>query len=193
MKKSILMVVFAMGISLASKDLFAQTQQKDTTKSTTPATTTPATPQTATGDIVTVLTSSPDYATLGLAVKSANLEPTLKAAGPYTVFAPNNAAFSKLPQGKLDSLMKNPAKMSTVLKEHIVTGTYTKADIIKVLTDGKGKATLKTIDGQTLTLSVFEQKNLQVTDAQGNSALVASFDLPATNGTIHMLNGVLTK
>lgn len=190
MKKSILIVAFAMGISLILNNLSAQAQQKDTTKSTT---TTPAAPQAPTGDIVSVLTASADYATFALAIRSANMESTLKGAGPYTVFAPDNTAFSKLPQGKLDSLMKDPAKLSAILKEHVVAGTFTKADIIKALTMGKGKATLKTIDGQTLTLSVFEQKNLQVTDALGNSALVTSFDLPATNGTIHGLNTVLTK
>jgi uncharacterized surface protein with fasciclin (FAS1) repeats len=190
MKKSILIVAFAMGISLILNNLSAQAQQKDTTKSTT---TTPAAPQAPTGDIVSVLTASADYATFALTIRSANLEATLKGAGPYTVFAPDNTAFSKLPQGKLDSLMKDPAKLSAILKEHVVAGTFTKADIIKALTMGKGKATLKTIDGQTLTLSVFEQKNLQVTDALGNSALVTSFDLPATNGTIHGLNTVLTK
>jgi uncharacterized surface protein with fasciclin (FAS1) repeats len=190
MKKSMLIVASVVGISLISGNLFAQAQQKDTTKSTTTTTTAPAAP---TGDVVSVLSSSGDYATFGLAIRSANLETTLKGPGPYTVFAPNNAGFTKLPQGKLDSLMKDPTKLSAILKEHVVAGTYTKADIIKALTAGKGKATLKTIDGQTLTLSVFEQKNLQVTDAQGNSALVTSFDLPATNGTIHGLNGVLAK
>ncbi|MGZ3810786.1 MAG: fasciclin domain-containing protein [Mucilaginibacter sp.] len=192
MKKSILMGMCVMGMSLISNSLFAQAP-KDTTKSTTTTTTTTTAPQTATGDIVSVLTSSPDYATFELGVKSANLETTLKGAGPFTVFAPNNTGFSKLPQGKLDSLMKDPTKLATVLKGHVVAGKYSKADIIKALSAGKGKTTLKTIDGQILTLSVFEQKNLQITDAQGNSALVTSFDLPATNGTIHGLNGVLTK
>ncbi|MDB5026300.1 MAG: fasciclin protein [Mucilaginibacter sp.] len=177
-------------MGLILNNLFAQAQQRDTTKSTT---TTPASPQTPTGDLVSVLTASADYATFGLAIRSANMDATLKGAGPYTVFAPDNAAFSKLPQGRLDSLMKDPAKLSAILKEHVVAGTFTKADIIKALTMGKGKTTLKTIDGQSLTLSVFEQKNLQLTDAMGNSALVTSFDLPATNGTIHGLNAVLTK
>lgn len=192
MKKSILMFAFAVGLGLISNNLTAQAQTKDTAKSTATAPP-PAASQPATGDIATVLTSNTDYSTLALTAKSAGVESTLKGPGPYTLFAPNNEAFSKLSKGKLDSLMKDPTKLSSTLKGHVVAGKYTKDDIIKALTAGKGKATLKTIDGQSLTLSVFEQKNLQVTDGQGNSALVTNFDLMATNGVVHGLNGLLLK
>ncbi len=99
-----------------------------------------------------------DYSTAAAALKTAGLDATLKTGGPYTIFAPNNAAFNKLPAGKLDSLTKDPAKLSAFLKGHVVTGRYSKADIIKALTDGKGAATLTTIDGQSLSLSVSPNK-----------------------------------
>jgi uncharacterized surface protein with fasciclin (FAS1) repeats len=178
MKKPVLIVAALLAISLLSNTLFAQT-----------ATTTTATPP-ASGDVVAALTSSDNYIALSIAVRAAGLSETLEGAGPFTIFAPTNEAFAKLPSTKLDSLIKDNAKLASVLKFHVVSGKYTKADILKALSVGKGKTTLKTIDGQTLTLSVANGK-LQVADDHGNSALVAAFDLPATNGIIHGLNGVL--
>jgi len=115
----------------------------------------------------------------------------LKAGGPYTIFAPNNAAFNKLPAGKLDSLTKDPVKLSAFLKGHVVKGRYSKADIIKALTEGKGKATLTTIDDQSLALSVSPNKTLQLTNAAGVSAEVSLYDLIGTNGIVNGINAVL--
>lgn len=189
MKKQILIVAL-MAVSLLTTSAFAQTQQRDTTKKDTTkgSATSSATQQAPTGDIVTVIDGSADYSMFATALKAANLETSLKGAGPFTVFAPNNAAFAKLSKTGLDSLMKDTAKLANVLKTHVVSGKYTKTDIIKALQAGKGKATLKAINGETITLSVNDKSNLELTDSKGNVGLVVSFDLLATNGTIHGLN-----
>ncbi|MDN5287802.1 MAG: fasciclin protein [Mucilaginibacter sp.] len=194
MKKSVLIAIASLTIGVLSNNAIAQTQQQDTTKRDTSAKTAPATtaaPAAASGDIVGALASTTDFAPFALAVKSADLETTLKGAGPFTVFAPNDVAFSKVPKPTMDELTKDHAKLAKVLKYHVVAGKYTKTDIIKALTAGKGKAVLKTIDGETLTLSVNDKSNLQIADAKGDTALVISFDTMASNGVIHGLNGVL--
>lgn len=171
----------------------AKAQATDTVKSTPPAAapslaTTPATP---TKDVAETVASNADYKTAADAIKTAGLEASLKAAGPYTVFAPNEAAFSKLPAGAADELKKDPAKLGALLKGHVVTGKYGKAEIIKALTDGKGKATLTTIDGQSLVLSVSPNKTLQLTSASGSVAEVSLYDLWASNGVVNGINSVL--
>lgn len=194
MKKSVLIAIASLTMGIITNSAIAQTQQQDTTKKDTSKTAAPATaaaPSAASGDVVGVLSSSTDYAPLALAIKNADLETTLKAAGPFTIFAPNDVAFSKIPKPTMDELTKDHAKLAKILKYHVVAGKYTKADIIKALGAGKGKAVLKTIDGESLTLSVNDKSNLQITDAKGNAALVIAFDLMATNGVVHGLNGVL--
>jgi len=194
MKKSVLIAIASLSIGFLSTHAIAQTQQQDTTKRDTTNKTAPAStaaPSAASGDVVGVLSSSTTFAPMALAIKNADLEATLKGAGPFTVFAPNDVAFSKVPKPTMDDLMKDHAKLARVLKYHVVAGKYTKTDIIKALSAGKGKAVLKTIDGDTLTLSVNDKSNLQITDAKGNAALVISFDTMASNGVIHGLNSVL--
>ncbi|WP_413668516.1 fasciclin domain-containing protein [Mucilaginibacter sp. Mucisp86] len=187
MKKSVLIAVASLAIGFFSTQAMAQTQ--DTAKTTAaPAATSTAT---ASGDVVGVMATSTNYAPMALAIKSAQLEPTLQAPGPFTIFAPNDVAFSKLPKPQFDALMKDPAKFAPILKYHVVAGKYTKTDIIKALGAGKGKADLKTIDGQTLHLSVNDKSNLQITDAKGNAVLVTAFDTEASNGVIHGINGVM--
>jgi uncharacterized surface protein with fasciclin (FAS1) repeats len=187
MKKPILIVAALLAISLFSNSAFAQTAPATPAPST-PAATAPA-PQGG-GDVIASLTASDNYTALSIAIRAAGLTEALEAAGPFTIFAPTNEALGKIPSAQLDALMKDPAKLATVLKFHVVSGKYTKADLIKALSAGKGKTTLKTLDGQDLTLSVANGK-LQLADAQGNTALVSAFDLPASNGVIHGLNGVL--
>lgn len=187
MKKSILIVAVAFG-GLLSNNLFAQTT--DTTKKAATATTTAATDTAATKDVYSTLANIADETTLTTAIKSANLDADLKGAGPFTVLAPSNEDFNAISKGKLDSLMKDPAKLATTLKGHVISGKYDKAALIKALVAGKGTASLKTIDGQTLTLSV-KDKKLAITDSQGTTVEVTSFDTPATNGVIDGINGVL--
>jgi uncharacterized surface protein with fasciclin (FAS1) repeats len=190
MKKSVLIVAASLLVSLTANQVFAQTQPRDTTKQDTSKKTT-AGAAIPTGDVVSALSSNSDYSMAALALKTTSLASVLKSGGPYTIFAPNNVAFSNLPAGQLDTLMKNQNKMETFLKGHIVTGRYTKADIIKVLTDGKGKATLTTLDNQPLTLSVSPKKTLQLTSAAGMSAEVTLYDLLGTNGIVNGINGML--
>jgi uncharacterized surface protein with fasciclin (FAS1) repeats len=200
MKKLIFTAIAVLSIGVLSNNLFAQVTPRDTTKrplpmdttkKTTTATTTTTTADTAaTKDIVATLANVAEESDLVTAIKTANLETELKGPGPFTVLAPNNGAFDAIPKGKLDSLMKDPTKAATILRGHIIAGKYDKAAFIKALTDGKGKATLKTMDGQTLTLSVVNKK-LAITDAQGTVVEVTSFDTPATNGVIDGINGVL--
>lgn len=193
MKKSVLIALTTLTIGFLSNSAIAQTQ--DTTKrdTTTKTATSPAgaTATAASGDVVGVLGSTTTFAPLALAVKTADLETTLKGPGPFTIFAPNDVAFSKLPKPTSDELMKDHAKLAKVLKYHVVAGKYTKADIIKALTVGKGKAALKTVDGETLNLSVNDKSELQIVDPKGNAAQVISFDTMASNGVIHGLNGIL--
>ena len=186
MKKSILIVGALFLISLTANQVFAQTQ--DTTKKTT-TTTTPATE--GASDVVGALASNADYSTALAAVKTAKLDSVLKTGGPYTIFAPNNIAFSNLAPGKQDSLLKDPVKLATLLKGHVVTGKYGKADIIKALNAGKGKATLTTLDGQTLTLSISADKKLQLTNVAGSTAQVTLYDLIGANGVVNGINGIL--
>jgi uncharacterized surface protein with fasciclin (FAS1) repeats len=179
MKKPILIVAALLAISFFSNKVSAQT--------TAPATTTTA----ATGDVIATMAASDNYNVAGILVRVAGLGANLSDAGPYTVFAPTNAAFGKLSAGKADSLAKDPAKLATVMKYHVISGKYTKADIIKALSAAKDrKVVLKTLDGQTVTLSVAGGK-LQLADDKGNTALVTAFDLPATNGVVHGLDAVL--
>jgi len=180
MKKPILIVAVLVIFSVFSNATFAQTAPAA------PAATAPA----AGGDAVASLTSSDNYTALSIAIRAAGLAETLEGAGPFTIFAPTNEAFGKIPSAQLDALMKDPVKLAAVLKGHVISGKMMKADVIKALTTGKGKATLKTLDGQDLTLSVANGK-LQLADAAGNTALVTAFDLAASNGVIHGLNAVL--
>jgi uncharacterized surface protein with fasciclin (FAS1) repeats len=180
MKKPILIVAALLTFSVFATQSFAQTAPAA------PATAAPA----AGGDVVASATSSDNYTAFSIALRAAGLTESLEGAGPYTVFAPTNEAFGKIPSAQLDALMKDPAKLANVIKGHIISGKMMKADVIKALTTGKGKATLKTLDGQDLTLSVANGK-LQLADAAGNTALVTGFDLAASNGVIHGLNGVL--
>lgn len=210
MKNLIITVAAVFSMGLFSNNLFAQTRPRDTIKKilpvdttkkklpkdtikksvTTTTTTTTVAKDTSAKDIVATLANVAEESTLVAAIKAANLETDLKGVGPFTVLAPNNGAFIAMPKGKLDSLMKDPSKLAIVLKAHIIIGKYDKAALIKALTTGKGKAILKTIDGQTLTLSVINKK-LAITDSQGTIVEVTSFDTPCTNGLIDGINGVL--
>src|ERR1700761_1284638 len=148
MKKSVLIIAVIL-ISLTATRSFAQMGQAAP-----PA----AAKDTSVMDISATMANTADHSTFYAAIKAANLESFLKGAGPYTVFAPDNDAFNAVPKGRLDSLMKDTAKLAVAIKAHILAGKYDKAALIKALTDGKGKATLKTVDGQTLMLGVNNKK-----------------------------------
>jgi len=186
MKRSLLLAG-ALLMTFTASRVFAQTTQ-DTTKKTTTTTTTA--PVEAASDVVGALASNADYSSALGAVKAAKLDSTLKTGGPYTIFAPNNIAFGNIPPAKMDSLSKDPVQLATLLKGHVVTGKYSKADLIKALSAGKGKTTLTTLDGQTLTLAVVDKK-LQLSNAAGSTAQVTLYDLVGANGVVNGINAVL--
>jgi uncharacterized surface protein with fasciclin (FAS1) repeats len=146
----------------------------------------------ATKDIVDNASNSKDHTTLVAAVKAAGLVETLKGAGPFTVFAPTNAAFDKLPKGTVDTLLKPESKdaLSKVLTYHVVAGKMDAAAIAKAIEAGKGKAALKTVQGGNLTASM-EGNDVIVTDEKGGKAKVTIADVMQSNGVIHVVDTVL--
>ena len=145
-----------------------------------------------TKDIVDNAVNSKDHTTLVAAVKAAGLVDTLKSTGPFTVFAPTNAAFDALPAGTVDTLLKpeNKATLTKVLTYHVVSGNFDSKAIAKAIKKGKGKATFKTVAGGTLTASM-NGKSLVLTDEKGGKSTVTIADVRQSNGIIHVVDAVL--
>ena len=143
-------------------------------------------------NIVENAVNSKDHTTLVAAVKAAGLVDTLAGAGPFTVFAPTNKAFAKLPKGTVETLLKpeNKATLVAVLTYHVVPGKLSGADLLEKVKAGGGKATLKTVQGGTLTV-VKKGRGLQVIDAKGDKANITIADVNQSNGVIHVVNTVL--
>ncbi len=146
-----------------------------------------------TKDIVDNAVNSKDHTTLVAAVKAAGLVETLKTAGPFTVFAPTNDAFENLPAGTVETLLKpeNKKTLTTVLTYHVVPGRMDAAKLMSAIKAGKGKATLKTVSGGTLTAMMNGDRNIILQDEQGNRANIAVYDVQQSNGVIHVLDSVL--
>ena len=142
--------------------------------------------------IVDNAVNSKDHTTLVAAVQAAGLVDTLKGAGPFTVFAPTNAAFGKLPAGTVDNLVKpeNKETLTTVLTYHVVPGRMTAKDVAAAIKAGGGKATLTTVQGGTLTASMMGNK-VMLTDAKGGMSHVTQADVLQSNGVIHVVDTVL--
>jgi uncharacterized surface protein with fasciclin (FAS1) repeats len=142
-------------------------------------------------NIVENAVNSKDHTTLVAAVKAADLVETLQGAGPFTVFAPTNAAFDKLPKGTVETLLKpeNKATLQGVLTYHVVAGKHSAADIMKDIKKGNGKATYKTVSGGTLT-AMMKGKNVVIMDENGGSATVTIADVNQSNGVIHVTDAV---
>lgn len=142
--------------------------------------------------VVDIAVGSKDHSTLVAAVKAADLVSTLQSAGPFTVFAPTNEAFAKLPAGTVDNLLKaeNKASLAKVLTYHVVAGNLDAAAVVKAITDGKGKAVVKTVSGGSLTASL-KDGNVILTDENGATATVVATDLKADNGVIHVIDSVV--
>ena len=143
-------------------------------------------------DIVAVAAGSPDHTTLVAAVKAAGLVTTLQGKGPFTVFAPTNAAFDKLPAGTVAGLLKpeNKAKLTAILTYHVVAGNLDAKTVLAAIKKGNGKAVLTTVQGGKLTASLVNGK-VVLTDANGGQSTVLTTDLKATNGVIHVIDTVL--
>lgn len=143
-------------------------------------------------DIVDVAAGSPAHTTLVAAVKAAGLVETLKGKGPFTVFAPTNDAFGKLPAGTVETLLKpeNKGMLTGILTYHVVAGKLDAKAVGAAIKAGGGKAELTTVAGGKLIASV-ENGKVKITDAKGNSAYVTAADLNASNGVIHVIDSVL--
>jgi uncharacterized surface protein with fasciclin (FAS1) repeats len=143
-------------------------------------------------NIVQNAVNSKDHTTLVAAAKAAGLVDTLEGSGPFTVFAPTNEAFAKLPPGTVDTLLKpeNKAMLVAVLTYHVVPGRYTAADLMKMVRAGHGTATLKTVQGEPLTFSQ-NDTHLFVTGAKSGVAEVTIPNVMQSNGVIHVVSSVL--
>jgi len=149
-------------------------------------------PMLASKDIIDNAVNSKDHTTLVAAVKAAGLVDTLKSAGPFTVFAPTNAAFAALSAGTVDTLLKpeNKGMLTGILTYHVVAGKMDAAALTKAIADGKGSASLKTVAGGTLTAKAMGGK-VMVTDEKGGSSTVTIADVYQSNGVIHVVDKVL--
>lgn len=143
-------------------------------------------------NIVENALNSKDHTTLVAAVKAAGLVKTLESPGPFTVFAPTNEAFDKLPAGTVNNLLKpeNKAMLSKILTYHVVAGRLSAADLMAKVKAGNGKAELKTVEGGTLT-AMQKGKKLYLVDEKGGKAWITIADVYQSNGVIHVINAVL--
>lgn len=160
-----------------------------------PATTTPApAPSMApTEDIVTAASTAPDFTTLTAAIQSAGLAQRLSSPGPFTVFAPTNAAFDKIPAADRNALME-PAKkadLTKILTYHVVPGRLAVADLAAQAAANNGTATLTTVQGGKLTLRDAGGGKWEITDAKGGKATITMADQARTNGVVHVIDTVL--
>jgi uncharacterized surface protein with fasciclin (FAS1) repeats len=136
--------------------------------------------------------NSKDHTTLVAAVKAAGLVETLQGPGPFTVFAPTNAAFSKLPPGTVDSLLKPEAKekLAAVLTYHVLPGRYSIKDLWDASNKARGKVKMKTVEGEELTFE-FKGQALTIWDSKGNASRVTVQNVFQSNGVIHVVDTVL--
>ncbi len=143
-------------------------------------------------NIVENAVNSKDHTTLVAAVKAAGLVETLEGAGPFTVFAPTNEAFDKLPAGTVDTLLKpeNKDMLVKVLTYHVVAGKVSSKDLVKMIKAGKGKAEIKTVEGGTLTATTQGGK-VMLTDEKGGMSTVTIADVYQSNGVIHVVDSVV--
>jgi uncharacterized surface protein with fasciclin (FAS1) repeats len=143
-------------------------------------------------DIVDTAAGNEDFKTLVAAVKAADLVETLKGKGPFTVFAPTNAAFDKLPKGTVEDLLKpeNKKTLAGILTYHVVSGKLDAKAVAEAIKKGEGKATLKTVQGEELTASLDGEKVI-ITDAKGGKSTVTKADVMTSNGVIHVLDTVI--
>jgi uncharacterized surface protein with fasciclin (FAS1) repeats len=143
-------------------------------------------------NIVQNAVNSKDHTTLVAAVKAAGLVPTLEGAGPFTVFAPTNEAFDKLPPGTVNTLVQpaNKATLVKILTYHVVAGRFSAADLLNMINQGGGKATLTTVEGEPLTVTA-SGGHIMLTDAKGGMSEITISDVNQSNGVIQVVDAVL--
>jgi len=179
--KKLLITVFAIAaIALSPKTLFAQTKMVGGAL------------MYPTKNIVENAVNSKDHTTLVAAVKAAGLVETLESAGPFTVFAPTNEAFNKLPAGTVDNLVKpeNKATLTKILTYHVVAGRLSSADLVAKVKEGHSKAELTTVQGGKLWV-MQKGKKLYLVDEKGGKSWITIADVNQSNGVIHVVNAVL--
>ncbi|OBX26585.1 beta-Ig-H3/fasciclin [Gelidibacter algens] len=148
--------------------------------------------ETSEPNIVEVAVGNENFTTLVAAVKAADLVETLSGTGPFTVFAPTNDAFAKLPEGTVETLLKpeNKSKLSGILTYHVVSGKFEAAAVIDAIKKNNGKFTVDTVNGGAITLSLNGDK-VMLTDANGGTSTVVMADVAASNGVIHAIDSVV--
>lgn len=136
--------------------------------------------------------ASKDHTTLVAAVQAAELVETLSGKGPFTVFAPTNEAFGNLPQGTVENLLKpeNKALLQSILTYHVVAGNLDSKAVLAAIKNGKGVATLTTVQGGKLVASL-DGKSVILTDEKGNKSTITAVDITSSNGVIHVINSVV--
>jgi uncharacterized surface protein with fasciclin (FAS1) repeats len=177
----------ALALSLGTTaPAFAQMKEKEKTV------TVGGAPMYPSKNIVQNAVNSKDHTTLVAAVKAAGLVDTLQSPGPFTVFAPTNEAFAKLPAGTVDTLLKpeNKKTLTNVLTYHVVPGRLSAKDLIEKIRAGNGKAMLKTVEGEELTFAEKDGR-LWIWDAKGGSAQLTIRNVMQSNGVIHVIDTVL--
>ena len=198
MKKSIFVMAASMAIfgavstSQAQNKIVKKDTQKKQSQDATSKSLGSATTMDSTKSIVDNTSNLPNYTILVSAVKASGLLDTLKGEGSFTLFAPSNEAFTKLPKGTIDiASPEGKNQLAHIAKYHIVSGNLTSRDLALAVSRGKGKAILTTVSGEPLVISINAEKNLQITDENGGVALVTKFDASQSNGVIHAINTVL--
>jgi uncharacterized surface protein with fasciclin (FAS1) repeats len=184
--KSVIKISMVVGLLMATTFSFAQTGTSEKTVMVGGAAMYPS------KNIVENAVNSKDHTTLVAAVKAAGLVETLQGDGPFTVFAPTNAAFDMLPKGTVETLLKpeNKEMLSAILTYHVVAGNVSAAQLIEMIKAGNGKAELTTVAGGKLTASL-KGKNVVITDEKGGMATVTTKDVNQKNGVIHVIDHVV--
>jgi len=142
--------------------------------------------------IVDVAVGNDNFTTLVAAVKAADLVSVLNSDGPFTVFAPVNDAFAKLPKGTVETLLKpeNKATLTTILTYHVVAGKFMAADVVAAIKDNEGSFTIPTVQGGEL-IATIKDGNVILTDVGGNISTVIITDVEASNGVVHAIDSVV--
>jgi uncharacterized surface protein with fasciclin (FAS1) repeats len=194
MKTKTLMIALVMSSFVLSTA--CANNEKDNKQNATTETTTEKTVEVEetiqTPNIVGVAASNENFTTLVAAVKAAGLVETLSGKGPFTVFAPVNAAFDKLPEGTVASLLKPESKatLTAILTYHVVAGKFMAADVVKAIGANNGKFSIPTVQGSMLTATL-SNGNVILTDAKGNKSTIIITDVAASNGVIHAIDTVV--
>jgi len=183
-KLSVMLLLAVAAIAIANQSAYAQMKSMNPMVG--------GAPMLSSKDIVDNAVNSADHTTLVAAVKAADLVQTLKSKGPFTVFAPTNAAFDKLPAGTVDTLLKpeNKSMLTKILTYHVLAGNYDSKAIAKRIRAGHGKATFKTVSGNTLTATM-SGDSIVLQDEKGGMSTVSIANVYQSNGVIHVVDSVL--